>query len=229
MAGETTADPEADLNEAGEGEGAVAATAAAARGVGVPAGSPPPTPPRRRTALYSAVALGVTVALLVGVLATRQPSSTRLADSPLLGRPAPALAGPSVLEGGGDFDLVDQRGRWTLVNFFATWCVPCRAEHPDLLRFSAAHAAAGDARLVSVVFSDDRDDVARFFTERGGDWPVLDDPVGRVALDFGVTGVPESYLIGPDGTVAAKVIGGIDFDKLADLLARAQAGPEGGS
>lgn len=192
-------------------------------------GTRPPAPPRRRTALYSAIGLGVALALVVGVLATRAPATTRVADSPLLGRPAPALAGSSVLAGGGDFDLVDQRGRWVLVNFFATWCVACRVEHPDLVRFSAAHAEDGDARVVSVVFSDEPDDVARFFTERGGDWPVLDDPAGRVALDFGVTGVPESYLIGPDGTVRAKVIGGIDFDKLENLLARAQAGPEGGA
>ena len=193
---------------------------------------PPPAqaaPHRRHTARTSAILIGAVAVLLVTVLATRAPSSTRAADSPLLGREAPTLAGPSLLPGGDDFDLVDHRGRWVLVNFFATWCVPCQAEHPDLVRFSAAHAEAGDARVVSVVFSDDPDDVARFFADNGGNWPVLADPVGSAALEFGVTGVPESYLIAPDGTVVSKVIGGVEYDKLEELLARAQGAPAPGS
>lgn len=183
--------------------------------------------PRRRTALFAAVAVGVVLVLLVAVLATRDYSGTRTADSPLLGRPAPAVQGPSLLDGG-TFDLDAERGRWVLVNFFATWCVPCQAEHPELVRFDAAHAGAGDARVISVVFSDDADDVRRFFDQRGGEWPVIDDPVGRVALEWGVTGVPESFLVGPDGTVQAKVIGGIRFDSLEDLLAQAQGVAHGG-
>ncbi len=54
---------------------------------------------------------------------------------------------------------------------------------------------------------------------------MIDDPAGRVALEFGVTGVPESFLVGPDGSVRAKVIGGVDYDGLEDLLRRASAGP----
>ena len=187
-----------------------------------------PLPPRRRTALYSTVGLGVVLVLLVTALATSDSSAGRTGDSPLLGRPAPVLEGPSVLPGGADFALADQAGRWTLVNFFATWCVPCQAEHPDLLRFSAAHAEADDARVVSVVFSDDPDGVARYFAENGGSWPVLEDPVGQGALEWGVTGVPESFLVGPDGTVRAKITGGVEYDKLESLLAQAQAGPGAG-
>ena len=183
--------------------------------------------PRRRTALYATIGIGVVAVLLVSVLATRPPATTRLAGSPLLGRAAPALSGESLLAGGVDFDLADQRGRWVLVNFFATWCVPCQAEHPDLVRFAAAHADAGDARVVSVVFSDDPDEVVRFFSQQGGDWPVLADPVGSTALEFGVTGVPESYLIAPDGTVVSKIIGGVDYERLEDLLARAKGAAPG--
>lgn len=178
------------------------------------------TAPPRRTALYSAIAVGVVLALLVGVLATRRPSSFRLTESPLLGRLAPPLAGPSLL-GGDDFDLADQDGRFVLVNFFASWCTPCIAEHDDLLRFAVAHEPLGDARVVSVVFSDDRDRVERFFEERGGDWPVIDD--SERIPEWGVTGVPESYLVGPEGRVRAKIVGGIDVDRLEDLL-REQTG-----
>ncbi len=188
-------------------------------------GERPAPPAKRRIGAVAAVAIavGVVVALLVVLLATREPGANRTTDSPLLGSLAPAIEGETV--DGGRFDLDDLQGRFVLVNFFATWFVPCQAEHNDLLRFSAAHAEAGDARVVSVVFSDDADDVERFFAERGGTWPVIDDAAGRVALDFGVTGVPESFLVGPDGTVRAKVIGGVAYDGLEDLLRRASVSP----
>ncbi len=181
---------------------------------------------RRRTALWSAAAIGIVLALFIGVLATRDPATFRLADSPLLGQEAPPVASRSLLEPGAPFDLADERGRFVLVNFFATWCVPCREEHDDLVRFATAHREAGDARVVSVVFSDEPADVERFFAERGGGWPVVDDDRGRVIADWGVTGVPESYLVGPEGSVRAKVVGGIDAERLEQLLQRAKAGPE---
>lgn len=176
---------------------------------------------RSRIALVSAVAVALVIALLIAVLFTAEPSSTRLADSPLLGRPSPPLRGKS-LNATGDYDVIDSAGHWVLVNFFATWCVPCRAEHDDLVQFANAHAITGDASVVSVVFSDDADDVRAFFRENGGDWPVIDDRGGRIATDWGVTGVPESYLIAPNGQVRAKIVGGVDAAKLEQLLADVQ-------
>ena len=85
-------------------------------------------------------------------------------------------------------------------------------------------ALAGDARVVSVVFDDERADVERLFDERGGEWPVLDDPDGRVALDWGVLKLPESYLVDPDGLVRAKIAGGVTADFLDGVLAEAQGG-----
>lgn len=176
---------------------------------------------RSRVALVSAVALALVIGALVAVLATAEPSTSRLADSPLLGRPSPVLAGESVTTGA-SYDVIDSAGRWVLVNFFATWCVPCRAEHDDLVAFSNAHAITGDASVVSVVFSDETKDVRAFFRENGGDWPVIDDADGRIATDWGVTGVPESYLIAPNGQVRAKIVGGVDAAKLEALLASAK-------
>lgn len=170
---------------------------------------------RGRVALVSAVALALLLGGLVFVLFTAEPSTNKLADSPLLGKYAPNLAGD-------DYDLLDSTGEWVLVNFFATWCTPCVAEHDDLVAFSNTHAVAGDASVVSVVFSDDDDDVKAFFDERGGDWPVVSDDDGRIATDWGVTGVPESYLIAPDGMVRAKIVGGVDADRLEQLLAQAK-------
>jgi cytochrome c biogenesis protein CcmG/thiol:disulfide interchange protein DsbE len=178
---------------------------------------------RGRPALWGSVAAGIVLALFVAVLATRDSAATnRSVESPLLGKPAPALAGDSMLDGEA-FDLRDAEGQWVLVNFFATWCEPCRKEHPELVRFAQDHQVADDARVVSVVFSDEPSDVERYFRDNGGDWPVVDDDEGRIVFNWSVSGVPESYLVDPDGGVRAKIVGGVDADKLEDLLRRAQA------
>ena len=87
-------------------------------------------------------------------------------------------------------------------------------------------AAASDAEVVSVTYGGTRATDARTFFEReGGDWPVLDDPSGRVALDYGVRGVPESFLIAPSGLVVTRITGGVTADGLDALLHRLEAQP----
>ena len=176
----------------------------------------------RNRVRWVAAAVAVPVVILVLALAASEPAGTRAADSPLLGKPAPALEGETI--DGQRIALDAPPGRWVLVNFFATWCVPCVREHPELIRFAERHRAAGDADVVAVVYDDPAAEVRRFREQRGGDWPMIVDPNGRIALEFGVAGVPESYLIGPDGTVAAKLIGGVAADALDRVLAQAKAG-----
>jgi cytochrome c biogenesis protein CcmG/thiol:disulfide interchange protein DsbE len=187
---------------------------------------PPAVGPLRRTrkALWIAVAVAVPLALLIGVLATRQPAATRAVRSPLLGKPAPAIESTTV--DGQQAGLTALKGKWVVVNFFATWCVPCRQEHADLVHFSEEHAdtASGDASVLAVVYSDNTQAVREFRTANGGAWPMLTDPKGRIALDYGVSGVPESYLISPDGIVVAKLLGGVRADDLDQLLYRAKSG-----
>jgi cytochrome c biogenesis protein CcmG/thiol:disulfide interchange protein DsbE len=173
-----------------------------------------------RTALVSAAALAIVLTVLVVVLATSESAGERRTSSPLLGLQAPPLAGGTVVEAGGSYDLAADRGRWVLVNFFATDCIPCRVEHPELVAFSEAHA--DEARVVSVVFSDDPENVRSFFEERGGDWPVVEDDDGAIATRWGVARVPESYLVAPDGTVVSKIVGGVELARLEDLLTRAR-------
>lgn len=173
-----------------------------------------------------AAVVGIVVLGLVGVLATRDPAHTRVAESPLVSKVAPPIDG-STLDGE-TFRLSSLKGRWVLVNYFATWCVPCQREHPELVEFHERHDRIGDATVVSVVFDDDPDEVARFFDREGGDWPVVNDD-GRVALSYGVAGIPESYLVDPDGFVVAKITGGVTADGLDGLLAEAQAARSGES
>ncbi|MGH9242943.1 MAG: TlpA family protein disulfide reductase [Acidimicrobiales bacterium] len=177
---------------------------------------------RVRRALWIAVAVGAVMATLVVVLATRQPAAQRSVESPLVGRPAPPLAGATV--DGGRVDIDDLRGRWVLVNYFATWCVPCRREHPDLVRFHQRHQARGDLEVVGVVYSDSSDAVRDFRRDNGGTWPMVEDPDGRIALDWGVAGVPESFLVSPGGVVVAKLLGGVTDAQLEQLLTDASGG-----
>ncbi len=183
---------------------------------------PAEAPARSHRVRWVALAVAVPLLVLVVVLAASPPAGTRAADSPLLGRPVPALEGRTV--DGEPFALGAAPGRWVLVNFFATWCVPCVREHPELIRFADRHRPTGDAEVVGVVYDDDAGEVRRFRDRRGGDWPMVVDPDGRIALEFGVAGVPESYLVAPDGTVAAKLVGGVDADALDSVLAQVKAG-----
>ena len=192
-----------------------------------PAGDEVPPPVvaglrKSRRVLWIAVAVAVPVCLLVIALANGQPAATRVGRSPLVGKPAPAIEGTTV--DGAAASLGDFKGRWVVVNFFATWCVPCRVEHPQLIRFAQAHEAAGDAAVLGVVYSDNAQAVREFRDKEGGTWPMLTDPKGRVALDYGVAGIPESFLISPDGVVAAKLIGGVQAVRLDEVLNQAKAG-----
>jgi cytochrome c biogenesis protein CcmG/thiol:disulfide interchange protein DsbE len=184
-------------------------------------------PPRRRGRVFlSAAVVAVLAGALVVVLATRDPAQDRATDSPLVGRAAPPLVADVVAPdevAGTAFDLDRLRGQWVVVNFFATWCVPCQVEHPELVAFSERHGEVGDASVVSVVFEDSAEDVAAFFAENGGDWPIVDG--GDVILDWAVAAVPESFLVTPEGVVAAKVTGGVTASGLDELIERVQ-GPE---
>lgn len=176
-------------------------------------------PRRRRVALWIALGVGTLIVGLVVALAITPPANQRVSRSPLIGRAAPAIDTKTV--DGGHVNIDDYRGRWVLVNYFATWCVPCRQEHPDLVRFADRHRAAGDVQVIGVVFADGYDAVRTFRRDNGGSWPMAEDPTGRIATDWGVSGVPESFLVDPGGIVRAKVLGGVTEAGLEDLLARA--------
>ncbi len=126
--------------------------------------------------------------------------------SPLVGKPAPALVLPN-LAGGPAVDLSELRGRPVLVNFYASWCAPCRVEHPYLLALSK------DRRIVllGVAYKDEPAKTQAFLQELGDPFVATAvDRDGRLGLDWGLTGVPESYLIDASGTVIAKHAGPLD-------------------
>jgi len=160
-------------------------------------------PPRKgRAALFVAIPVAIVMALLVAVLFTRDDSEDKASRTALKDKPAPLITGTTL--DGDAFNLDQFKGKWVLVNFFASWCVPCQQEHPELVSFDRRHTQIGDAQLVSVVFNDDTDKVRSFFAKNGGEWPVVVGDVGRIGIDYGVTAPPETFLIDPTGIVRAR-------------------------
>ncbi|MGH9301038.1 MAG: TlpA family protein disulfide reductase [Acidimicrobiales bacterium] len=166
------------------------------------------------------MSVGIVAVGLIAVLATRPSSSSTEVKTPLLGKAAPAVAGPTLT--GTPFTLASLRGHYVVLNFFASWCPPCQVEAPELEAFSFQHRA-GDATVVGVVFNDSASGAAKFMAQMGSRWPAVADPGGQVALAYGVRGPPETFLIAPDGLVVAHLDGAVTAAQLDQYLARAKA------
>lgn len=185
--------------------------------------------PAAPTPLWAKIGTGVVGLVLLGfvlILATSDGGDgTGRVDSPLLNRAVPNLVGTTL--DGSTYDVDDDRGRWVVVNFFASWCIPCEAEHPEFIEFAARHAD-GSAQVVSVLMGDTENNARRFFDERGGDWPVIHDADSAPA-EFVVLQVPETFLVAPSGLVVGKWEGEVtadDLDAAIDfLLASAEEAP----
>ena len=177
---------------------------------------------RRHTARWVAGVALVVGAALVALLATSPPQTVTEVDTPLVGQSAPAISGPTLA--GGSFALGSLRGRWTVVNFFASWCAPCQQEQPDLVAFAFAHRSPGDAALVGVVFDDASSTARSFMRSTGATWPAVVDAGGQIALDYGVRGPPETFIVSPEGTVVAHFDGPMTNASLDYWLNRAQGG-----
>lgn len=164
------------------------------------------------------VIVGVLLIGFVVVLFTSD-DNTAPTSSALINRVVPPLVGDTLDDGIVDID--DYRGEWVLLNFFASWCIPCVREHPELVDFAERHAD-GSASIISVTMGDTEADARAFFEERGGDWPVIIDAESAPAV-FGVLAVPETFLIAPSGVVVAKWVGQITADAIDFEISRLEA------
>jgi cytochrome c biogenesis protein CcmG, thiol:disulfide interchange protein DsbE len=173
-----------------------------------------------RTVLVVSLVVGIVLVGFVALLAVSAGGDDDTAASALIGEAAPPVVGTSL--DGEPFDIDDHRGKWVLVNYFATWCPPCVEEHPELIAFDEAHADAGDVELVSVVFDDNEENVRTFFENNGGDWPVLVEGTDGVAVSWGVLTVPETFLVSPQGIVVHRFTGGVTQEDLESVLAEAR-------
>lgn len=177
----------------------------------------------RHRLLRYAIVLAI-VAVVGGIFVRREYLADRGAfaeSAPLeVGRPAPDFA---LETGDGAVRLSDLRGRAVIVNFWATWCAPCRREMPDLQAAHEAHALADDLVVlaVNVTSADSRTAAEAFVDELGLTFPIAFDVAGEVTQRYGVLGLPASFFIDGDGILRARTYGPLSPELLADGLASA--------
>jgi cytochrome c biogenesis protein CcmG/thiol:disulfide interchange protein DsbE len=133
---------------------------------------------------------------------------------------APAVRGVTV--GGTQFALPRAPGHYVVLNFFASWCVPCQLEGPELVTFEFQHQQSGSPSVVSVVFQDTTSSALAYQRKIGVTWPTMADPNNAIALAYGVREDPTSFLIAPDGRVVASIVGGVTAKGLNALVARSE-------
>jgi thiol-disulfide isomerase/thioredoxin len=130
---------------------------------------------------------------------------------------APVPATELTLLDGSNVTLEQLAGQPVLLNFWATWCVPCRAELPALAGVAAAHADA-DLAVIAVNLHEDAELAGAFLERIRVDLPAALDPDGALARAYGVVNLPTSILIGPDGTIVARHVGYLDETGITALL-----------
>ena len=142
--------------------------------------------------------------VLVIFLAVGLNRDPREVPSPLINKPAPAFNLPQLKEPAKSFSAVDMRGKVWLLNVWASWCVTCRDEHPLLLDY----AKTGIVPIYGLNYQDERADALAWLGDLGDPYVLsAADLDGRVGIDYGVYGAPETYLIDQEGTIRFKQIG----------------------
>jgi cytochrome c biogenesis protein CcmG/thiol:disulfide interchange protein DsbE len=113
-----------------------------------------------------------------------------------------------------------RQGHVTVVNVFASWCAPCRQEHPSLMSLARdGQLRESGVRLAGLAYKDDPENSRRFLLEGGNPFERIGvDRAGRVAIDFGVYGVPETFVIRGDGTIAYKFVGPLTPEAVKTIL-----------
>ena len=144
--------------------------------------------------------------LLVLIAGLRHAPEKGIIVSPLLGKQAPQFSLPGLLDDTSPLQAQTLRGHWSLVNVWGTWCQECRAEHETLLQIKHQ----GKVPIFGIDWKDDDTQARAWLSELGNPYErVGADREGRVAIDWGVYGAPESFLINPAGTVVYKHVGAL--------------------
>ncbi len=159
----------------------------------------------------------IAFAVLVVLLAVGLTLNPRLVPSPLIGKPAPEFELPLLLEDG-SFSNKDLIGHVTLLNVWASWCFACRQEHETVKRLSR-----NGVRIIGLNYKDEPGDAKQWLAKLGNPYQrVATDYDGRVGIDWGVYGAPETFLIDQQGIIRHKVIGPLsdkgNFDDLMSAM-----------
>ena len=153
--------------------------------------------------------------LLVGFLAIGLRHDPHEVPSPLIDKPAPAFQLAQLRNPTQTFSAADMRGKVWLLNVWASWCVTCRDEHPLLLQY----ARSGALPIYGLNYKDKREDALSWLGELGDPYVLsVSDTDGRVGIDYGVYGAPETYLIDRNGVIRFKQIGPVTPDIWQDKI-----------
>jgi cytochrome c biogenesis protein CcmG/thiol:disulfide interchange protein DsbE len=153
--------------------------------------------------------------VLLGFLAVGLKRDPREVPSPLVNKPAPAFKVAQLADTSKQFSPDDLKGTVWVLNVWASWCVACRVEHPLLLEFGRAQVVP----LIGLDYKDQRPDALKYLQQQGNPFDLTAvDADGRVGIDYGVYGVPETYVIDKAGVIRHKHIGPITPDDLQKTL-----------
>jgi cytochrome c biogenesis protein CcmG/thiol:disulfide interchange protein DsbE len=161
--------------------------------------------------------LAVAIALVASLFGFGLGRDPNVLTPVIVGKAAPAFAA-TTLDGEQTIRLSDLRGQVVVLNFWASWCVDCRVEQPALSRAWSRYRDHG-VLVLGVSFADAVPAAQAFASENAMDWPLVTDPGSRTAIAYGVAGVPETFLIGPDGTVRGKTAGPLAYGVLSNQIA----------
>ena len=150
-----------------------------------------------------------------GFLAAGLKLDPREVPSPLIDKPAPAFSLPQLLKMEGSIDTADLKGEVWILNVWASWCVACRAEHSLLNQFAARQLVP----LVGLNYKDAPSDARSWLRELGNPYDIVAvDREGKVGIDWGVYGVPETFVIDQSGLIRYKHIGPLDFKSMEENI-----------
>jgi len=172
------------------------------------------------------VMLGLGAALVLGlaVFASRLGKDATYVPTPLIGKPAPAFTFTRF--DGTQVTNADLAGKPYVVNFWASWCTPCRKEHGNLRAFWERYRDKGVA-LLGVLYNDTPGPAKAFQEDLGGDWPLFKENA-TATVDFGVRGPPETFVVDQNGIIVGKFTGPVGPGQLEDAIARETKLPGGG-
>jgi len=156
------------------------------------------------------ICLIIAICILPLAACDRQENTSRAKSSPVQNKPAPDITVKAL--DGTELKLSDLKGKVVMLNFWATWCPPCREEIPSMMKLNSRMEGKPFQMLAVSLDEGGRADVETFFKNSGFKLPAYTDPSKKAASAYGVTGVPETYIIDTKGIVAKKVIGPLKWD-----------------
>lgn len=168
--------------------------------------------------VWAAIAASIGFMLLAIIFASRFGGDPTISSSPLIGHPAPT-APIALLDGSGEVSLADFPDDIIVVNYWASWCLSCRGEHPALLQ-AATDYDGRDVRFISINYQDTLPNAVAWLDELGwsDETVYVVDEGSTTAFEWGVLGIPETFFVDRDGIVVGKVSGPVTYPLIARTL-----------